>query len=313
MKNFNFNSVERAAMATWRTALSGEAATKWFAALLTLTLAFGSSGCSGSKANNQAAIPGTSVQATSSNSGDVQARTVVPIQPEASVKPLEVAKKKSVKGPVHKLPATLSYTDWPTGISLKYPSRSTLKVGEKAVQDQAALERLPMNFAQSGGSTVLVVEIPDNPKKGVTPGSLFAINVNKQLSAEQCQLFSTEQKAEDESDDSQEKPAFLAATSMLTLSGVEYSEFDGDGSTRYYHRFVSGATPEQSACYEFALAASTGDEKQNGDKASANTDVQQKNGFAKLEKILASVEIKSEKKGEIETAKVTPNTADSPR
>jgi hypothetical protein len=230
------------------------------------------------------------------------------------VKISEVAKKKSVRGPVHKMPPTLSYSDGPTGISFKYPSRSILKVGEKAGQDEVAQERLPMNFVQSGGSTVLVLEIPDSPKKGVEPGSFFAINVNKQLSAEQCQLFSTQQKAEDDSAEPEEKPAFLMATSMLTLDGVEYSEFDGDGRTKYYHRLVSGATPEENACYEFGLAASTLEEKHDGDKVSGNSELQQKNSFAKLEKILGSVKIKSQAKGEVlETAKATPNVTDNPR
>ena len=312
MKNFNFKSVERAAMATWRTALSGEAATKWFAALLTLSLAFGSSGCSRSKANNQSAISGqqTSIQTASSNSADVQARTVTPVQPEITSKPAEVAKKKSVRGPVHKLPATLSYTDWSTGIAVKYPRRSTLEVGEKAGQDEVAQERLPMNFVQPGGSTALVLELPESSKKGAKPGSFFAVNINKQVNAEQCGLFSTQQKAENDTESDDEQSPDLTAVSMLKLSGVEYSEFDGDSGTKYYHRFVSGSTPEESACYEFGLAVNTIEDKQDGDK-STKADAQEKDAFAKLEKILASVEIKPAKKPEVlETAKATPNTVE---
>lgn len=310
MKNFNFNSVERAALATWRTALSGEAATKWFAALLTLSLAFGSSGCSRSKANNQSAISGQQnpVQTTSSDSGDVQARTATPVQ--GTIKPIDVAKKKSVLGPVHKLPATLSYTDGSSGISLKYPSRSTLETGDKAGQDEVAQERLPMNFVQPGGSTVLVLELPESSKKGAKPSSFFAVNVNKHLNAEQCGLFSTQQKAENDTEPDDEQSPYLTAVSMLTLSGVEYSEFDGDNGTKYYHRFVSGPTPQESACYEFGLAVNTVEGKQDGDK-NAKSDSQQKDGFAKLEKILASVEIKTAKKPEVlETAKGTPNTVE---
>ena len=88
--------------------------------------------------------------------------------------------------------------------------------------------------------------------------------------------------------------SFSTAVSMLTLSGVEYSEFDGDGGTKYYHRFVSGSTPEESACYEFGLAVNTVEDKQDSDK-SVKSDAQQKDAFAKLEKILASVEIKPAK------------------
>lgn len=289
----NFNVTECAAMAIRRMTPRGKAVTT---TLLTLTLAFSMSGCSRSKKQTANSNQNVSTQAVGS-----QVATLASPALTTSSQP-DVPKKKNVKGPVKKLPAVLTYRDDASGVSFMYPRKSRLEAGEKAEQDVLAEEQLPMNFVQSGGSMLAVVEIPGIAKSGTDfVPAFFTVGVNKQLNSEQCKLFRAQESQQD-SPESGNQPQFSTPTSMVTLGEVEYAELDKqseDKAVKYYHRFVAGSSPADSACYEFGMAVKALDQKLEADKSNANSEIQQKDAFTKLEKILASVNIKSDVKPEV--------------
>jgi len=288
----NFNVTDSAAVAIRRTGPSGKAAS---AVLLTLTLTMGIGGCSHSR---QQTANSTQNSSTQSQSAQVVAPAVPAAQP-ASLP--ETAQKKSVKRPVKKLSATRTYTDAVSGLSFTYPRKSKLEVGDKAEQDGVVAGQLPMNFVQPDGVTVAVIELPGIAKTGgdFTP-AFFAISVNQGLTAGECEQFAGENSAGKA--DSADKPALSPSTLKLTMGKVEYVELDklnDHGAAKYYHRYVQAANPDDNACYEFAMSVNAPEQKQ-ADSTPASSDVEHKDladkaAFARLEKILASVNIKGEK------------------
>ena len=298
MKNFKSSistSMERAAI---RVAPSGKAATKAFAALLVLELALGTFGCSKSK-------PAVQNSQNSSNQtvASVTAPSVPSVVPVAENQP-ETAKKKSVKGPVRKIPRTLLYTDADSGFSFAYPRKSALKVGQRAELEAIGMEWLPINFVQQGGTTVTMLELPGTTTVQESSGEFFAVSVHNGLKAEQCGEF-----ADDSATKSDNSSAQVAMPiSRISLHGFEYSELNRQteqGNAKYYHRFVPGSG-EISSCYEFALAVKAPEKKAEGDIAAANSELQaeKKDDFARLERVLASVKIKADS----EPAKVAAET-----
>lgn len=311
MKNFNdFDSTGGAAMAIRR--ISPGQSTAGMAALLTLTLTLGICGCSHSKqtanSNQNSATQTQSAQAVA---------PAVPVTAQATSQ-AETAKKKSVKRPVKRLPATRTYIDEVSGLSFTYPRKSALEVGDKAEQDGIVAQQLPMNFVETGGVTVAVVELPGIPKSGgdFTP-AFFIVSVNKDMPAERCEQFGNQDTADKANADSAEKQELSRESSKLTIGGAEYAELDKEtehGLAKYYHRFVPGATPDDNACYEFAMSVASTEPKQDAEEASpaktvetpnvASSQVENNDAFTRLEKILASVKFKGEKKSEaVETAK----------
>ena len=297
MKNFkssNSTSMERAAI--W-VAPSGKAATKAFAALLVLELALGMAGCSKSKPAAQSSQNSSNPTVTSA-----VAPAVTNVVPLAASQP-EMANKKSIKGPVRRLPRTLLYTDADSGFSLAYPRKSTLKAGQRAELEAIGMEWLPMNFVQSGGTTVTLLELPSNTKEQKNSGEFFAVSVHNGLTEEQCRMFAG--ATVEQSDDNQtlEKPDRMLV-SKVSLRGFEYSELKRQteqGEAKYYHRFVPGSG-ENSSCYEFTLAVKSHEKQLEGESASVSSEahasqvglVEKKDDFERLEKILASVKIKAD-------------------
>jgi hypothetical protein len=311
MKNNLFNLASGTAVAIRRMTPSGKAAG---AALLTLTLIMGISGCSHSK---------QTANSNQNSSTQNQAQVVAPAVP-AGPAPVaaqpDLGKKKSVKGPVRKLPATRTYTDQASGLSFTYPRKSTLEVGNKAEQDGLVATQLRMEFVEEGGVTMAVVELPGIAKSGsdFTP-ALFAISANKDLTVDQCGRFAREENADKANSDSADKAALSTGSSMQTIGGVEYAELDKQteqGAVKYYHRYVLGTMPEDNACYEFALSVKSAEQKHENESTpsaqSSTSDVEHNAAFAKLEKILASVNIKGEKKSEtVAGAKTEPVKEDN--
>ncbi|HWY69836.1 MAG TPA: hypothetical protein VNX88_14290 [Terriglobales bacterium] len=293
MKKFKSSiskSMERAAI---RVAPSGKAATKVFAALLVLELAAGTIGCSKSKPVAQNA---------QNSSNQIVATAPVAAVPSVAPVPVsqpETAKKKSVQGPVRKLPRTLLYTDADSGFSLAYPRKSSLKTGQRAELEAIGIEWLPMNFVQQGGTTVTMLELPSNTKEQKGSSEFFAVSVHNGLTAEQCGKFAGESASK--LDNSTAEKADAMSISRVSLHGFEYSELNrqtDQGNAKYYHRFVPGSG-EISSCYEFTLAVKSGEKKAEGENIVVSSDakstqVQKKDDFARLEKILASVKIKAE-------------------
>ena len=296
MKNFkssNSTSMERAAI--W-VAPSGKAATKAFAALLVLELALGIAGCSKTK---------TAAQSSQNSSNPTVTSAVTPaatgVVPVAASQP-EMANKKSIKGPVRRLPRTLLYTD-DSGFSFAYPRKSTLKAGQRAELEAIGMEWLPMNFVQSGGTTVTLLELPSNTKEQKNSGEFFAVSIHNGLTEEQCRMFAGETVQQSDDNQTLEKPNGMPV-SKVSFRGFEYSELNRQteqGEAKYYHRFVPGSG-ENSSCYEFTLAVKSHEKQLEGESASVSSEahtsqiglVEKKDDFARLEKILASVKIKAD-------------------
>jgi hypothetical protein len=295
MKNFNLTEIAAVVRRGGRMTPSGKAA---IGALLMLTLAMGIGGCS----HSQKQVANSNQNSSSQTQSSLTTMPAVPVGPAPLASQPEMAKTKSVKGPVKRLPATRTYNDAVSGLSFTYPRRSTLEVGDKAEKDVVAAEQLPMNFVQPGGITMAVVELPGIAKSGsdYTP-AFFAISINKELTSDQCGQFAGQANAETTNSDSADKSASSAISSKLTISGVEYVEFDKQtepGEVKYFHRFAEGPTAGDNACYEFAMSVKSAEQKQDSDKT-ISSDVEHKDAFTRLEKILASVNIKGEKKSEV--------------
>lgn len=183
--------------------------------------------------------------------------------------------------------STLGYSDGVWGVRFRYPRQYTLLTPEKAKQNSDLLNRIPMNFVEPGGVKIATVELPS----GVAT-SLLDMNVNKNLTAQQCDQFSDPDLSDvkgispvDTSDDSiPSKVNFHGMNFMRVENGTEQTD------ARYYHHFENGA------CYEFVLAVA---EKPGNTKPIDHFEL-----FDKLERIFASVQIKSEKPVEV-TARVS--------
>jgi hypothetical protein len=313
VKNFKSSistSMERAAI---RVAPSGKAATKAFAALLVLELALGTFGCSKSKPVAQ-----NSQNSFNQTVATVATPAVPSVSPVAENQP-EAAKKKSVKGPVRKLPHTLLYTDADSGFSFAYPRKSALKVGQRAELEAIGMEWLPMNFVQQGGTTVTMLELPSNTAEQETSGEFFAVSVHNGLTGEQCGKFADDSATKSD-DNSSAQQANAMPISRISLHGFEYSELNRQteqGNAKYYHRFVPGSG-QISSCYEFTLAVRS-PKQAEGETASAISDsqVEKKDDFARLQRVLASVKIKADSEaakvaaGESATAKSAAEATES--
>ena len=326
MKHFNLipsTSMNGAANAVTRVVPSGKTVHASFAALLITAFALGTAGCGKSKSNNQNASQNQPVPQSVSNQN--LAETAPSTMPVAVNQP-EMGKKKSIKGPV-KRASVRTFKDSDSGVSFLYPRKAVLKAGEKAEKDSTSQDRLPMSYVGPGGLTLAAVELPSNKKDEL--GDLFLLNVNEELTADQCSQFPAESQTgsdEPSTDGSASQQPVSTPGLKTSFRGVEYSELDkqNDQSViRYYHRFVPGTSVDKGACYEFGMLVNA-DSKQDAGVASIS---EHKNVFAELERILATVKIESKKSDEavesattdsnkegqvVETAKIdSSTTADS--
>lgn len=301
MKPFNLissTSMNGAANAVTRVVPSGKAVFASCAALLITAFALGTAGCGKSKNNNQSANQNQpSPQSVSNQNLAETAPSTIPV----AVNQPETGKKSSVKGPVRRA-SVRTFKDSDSGVSLLYPRKATLKAGEKAEKDSTSQDRLPMSYVGPGGLTLASIELP--PNKQDEMGDLFLLNVNNELTADQCSQFAADSQIgpdESSTDGSANQQPVSTPGLKTSFRGVEYSELDkqNDQSViRYYHRFVPGAEANKGVCYEFGMLVNA-EPKQTDDAASES---EHKDVFTKLEKILATVKIES-KKENVEAAK----------
>lgn len=306
MKPFNLissTSMNGAANAVTRVVLSGKAVLASFTALLITAFALGTAGCGKSKNNNQSANQNQpSSQSVSSQNLAETAASTIPV----AVNQPEVGKKSSVKGPVRRA-SVRTFKDSDSGVSLLYPRKATLKAGEKAEKDSTSQDRLPMSYVGPGGLTLASIELPGNKKDEI--GDLFLLNINNELTADQCSQFPAKsQTGSDQSstDDSANQQPVSTPGLKTSFHGVEYSELDkqNDQSViRYYHRFVAGAAADKGVCYEFGMLVNAEPEQEQ--EADAASKSEHKDVFTKLERILATVKIESKKESEVVEAAKT--------
>lgn len=262
----SFNSENKSVAKTLRRTFGlGISAAAVMSAAVAVMFAVALDGCSGGSKRTEVSssnLKSSTISATPSPAPVGLTKT------EPKVKRHSVVKRMS----------TLGYSDGVAGMAFRYPREYTLVTPEKTKQDSEVLSRIPMNYVAPGGEKVATVELP-----GSLATSLLEISVNKTLTAQQCDQFAdpdlNDMKAispVDPSDDSiPSKVNFHGTTFMRVENGTEQTD------TRYYHHFENGA------CYEFVLAVA---EKPGNTKA-----IDHFEQFDKLERILASVQIKSEK------------------
>lgn len=285
-----FNANRSASVTTRRTDSRGRAV---IAALLIVVA--GMSGCS--KAKSKEAMVSSSNQ---NSSTQAVALPAVPA-PSAATTPqaIEPVKPKKV---VKKRPSTVTYNDANYGISLQYPRKYTLKTGDKAKLNADGIE-YPVNFVQPGGMTVAAIELPGNSYLGTDFYSAFlSVNVNRSLTSEQCEQFAEPAATSSEvaTISTEQSQAIANDTAALptkvSIRGTDFSEVENtveQSDTKYFHTFQNGS------CYEFALGLQTAEPIDGIDP------VNRDEVFAKLEKILASVKIKSDGGSEVAATKPT--------
>ena len=216
--------------------------------------------------------------------------------PETPAKPVVKKKTKKVR------PSTVTYIDGTYGVSFRYPRKFALKSGEKANVDSNGSQQIAMNFAEAGGIPVATVELPGSLYKGTDfVSGVFNVSINKSLTAEQCGQFGALRSgSEGESDSSLATSLPQADTGEIvplktSIRGMDFSKLEMANelsNTRYYHRYDGGA------CYEFALGLQVAPHESVDDMPP----VDDRDVFARLEKILASVKIKSQPAPDVITA-----------
>jgi len=206
--------------------------------------------------------------------------------PAAQVPTTSVPKKAR-----RKLPANVTYIDASSGVSFVYPRKARLNpsdlnlglsLSENTPANSAATDDLPMNFVEPGGTAVATVALPRTQYAGTDfETGLFRVNVNPSLSADQCSHFAFVDTSDADGEPIDAENVKVGTTDMKMTSefaGNALSQFE----TRYYHDYENGA------CYEYVLGLTTAGIAQKGIQPVDRDQV-----FAKLEKILDSVKIRS--------------------
>jgi hypothetical protein len=210
------------------------------------------------------------------NPSSTSASVAVP-SPTPAATPAVVAKKKSTKRP-----ATVTYNDKTSGISFRYPWKYKLLTPDKGDEAKAELAKLPTNFMNASASSIVAVELSNDP---VT--SFMNVSVVKGTSADQCQQFAM--SSPQSNNETPIEPNDESGVSKVSLRGVEFTKADEvteQLEARYYHHFEPGLDKNTGSCYEFALGISEPPE-------STNT-VDEVARFQQLERIFGTVKIQPE-------------------
>ncbi len=271
----------------WRIGIPATAA---LSTALAVAFAIALDGCSSNK-NHKTEVSSSSHISQPGSSGQ---GTVTPALPEVTT-PAVTAKKKTV---VHR-PSTVGYIDGTYGVSFRYPRSYTLLTPEKVKLNQSldqSVEKIPMNFVEPGGVSIATIGLPDGPAT-----SLFNVSVHKGLTEQQCQQFAVP----DASDVAGNPPVDTSDDSIpvkVSLRGEDFTRVENgteQNDLRYYHHFENGA------CYEFVMAV---EESEGNTKPVDHFEL-----FDKLERIMATVKIKSEPAQPVVATVPTPANGTNPQ
>jgi hypothetical protein len=230
-----------------------------------------------SKQSSKSALVAVSSPAAAMPSAPLAAPAISPVADSGTASNPPTSKKKSAK----KRPANVLYSDTNTGVSFLYPRKFTLESGDKAQPQLAIVGDVPMNFSQPGGNIVATVETPADSYPGTDFSSaFFNVNVNRNLSAEQCSHFAFVDTSNADGEAVDAEKITIGDSVMETTSSYAGTP-DGHAETRYYHQYKGGA------CYEYVLGLGTeGYETQGNAKHVSDDEV-----IARLQKILATVKV----------------------
>jgi hypothetical protein len=226
-------------------------------------------GCSKEKST-----PASSETQSSANQA-VLNQPVTPTQTASAPTTVSVpspAPKKTAKRPL-----MATYKDQTYGVSFRYPRIYALKSGDHLDPNSAS-----MDFVQPGGVGAVAVELPKDlyPKTDLA-SAFFLVNVNKNLSTDQCGQFTLPQALASDKNGAQPSKLALGGLELQEVENISGEEMNQE-DTKYYHLYQNGA------CYEFALGLST---EATGDDETI-TPVNREKVFRRLETILATVKIK---------------------
>jgi hypothetical protein len=231
-----------------------------------VALLFGLGSCSKYKQN-----PAVTRSNQSASAAPMVRETPTPESTTAATAPKKLRRPRST---------TATYVNQTYGVSLTYPKKYALRVGDQALLTWDGTQSVASGFGKSRGITVAAVMLPVALYPDTDLHSAFvALNVNRNLTPSECEQFATREA----------KSLEPAKPSPVTLGAIQFSEvedLDGGNSeqadTKYYHVF------RNDLCYEFALGVGT---VRDGDDE-VKPQVDRTEVFRRLEKILASVEIK---------------------
>jgi hypothetical protein len=240
------------------------------AGLVIATLFIGVEACSKSSTRSNIAPPTTPAAAAPSTAG-----TAANPAPSPTPAPMKKAKSRRRRpSPV------VTYANKDYGISLRYPRKYDLRLGDEAQQAWPGLGPVQTGFLKPGGLTVATLEMPDNSYPGTDFATGFvSVSVHSGLTAAECMQFSAEQKETAVDDPARIQIGSLEFRELEKIRGQDLKRSD----VKYYHAF------QNSACYEFALGVRTvGD-----DPEQRVAEVDRAKVFSSLERILSSVKFKS--------------------
>jgi len=235
-----------------------------FAGILTVALFLGVSSCS-----KKSSAP----VASASSQPATQASTPQEVTPPT---PPTSAKKKARKA----RRTTATYVNKTYGVSLSYPTKYSLSVGDKAQLSWPELGPVEMDFVKPGGRTLAALQLPENsyPETDFASG-FMTVSVNNNVSAAECSQFAFPQANSKET----------VIPSKVRIGSVAFEQVEsltGDArqaDAKYYHAF------QNDICYEFTLGLGTS----TSGVEDGVTPVDRGQVFGKLEKILGRVKIET--------------------
>ena len=250
-----------------------------FAGIITLALFLGVSSCS-----KQSSAP--VVTASSQPASTAPTSTTPQISTPAA--PVTPPKKKARKA----RRTTATYVNNDYGVSLTYPTKYKLGLGDKAQLSWPELGPVEMDFVKSGGKTLASLQLPGNsyPETDFASG-FMTVSVNTNVSSDQCSQFAFPQAGTKE----------VVSPSKVRIGSVEFAQVEslaGDAQqadAKYYHVY------ENDTCYEFTLGLGTS----TAGVEDGVTPVNREQVFSKLEKILGTVKIET-KAPEVEASPAAP-------
>jgi hypothetical protein len=197
-----------------------------------------------------------------------------PASAPAAIAPMPAAPKKMKR---HR-PTTATYVNGEYGVSITYPRKYGLKLGDEAQLSWPGLGPVPTDFVKPGGVTLAAVELPASLYPDTDFASAFVnVSVNHAVTSDECAQFAFPQVSTDAASAAKAKVGALEFNEIESINGESPKQTDA----KYYHVFQNGA------CYEFALGLGT-----SGDQPDGTTQIDREKVFSRLEKILATVKIK---------------------
>jgi hypothetical protein len=204
--------------------------------------------------------------------------------PAAANLPAATPVAKKIKKVHRQRASIITYANNDYGVSLRYPRKYDLKLGDEAQVAWPGVGQLPSAFLKTGGVTVAAVAMPGNSYPETDFASAFInLSVNSGLTAEECMQFAVTGKDGAGNDPAGTDPA------KIQIGKLEFREVEKvtaqdikQADVKYYHAY------QNRACYEFALGVGTSSNSTGQDIPQVDRSAV----FAKLERILASVQFK---------------------